>query len=782
MRDLKDSKLSLNLPGSILTESIQLGSDASDSAFHKLLEGMLKIYIDADTADENTLDHMAVEMHADFYDRSFDISIKRQLVKDAYLYKCYKGTPFAVERLIKTVYGEGEVKEWFEYEGEPYHFRVYTRNRTEVEENRETFMKAIGSVKNLRSFLDDIIIEYNSHKELSRFTHAELAAYTHFQLREEILTSSNEPSTPPTPTLPSLLDENLITNKTFVDTTNWVGVYTSDVVAIDGNLRVTGNNATSIRAYNDDTDMTGAQDQDVYFMMLHVKPTNGTPSEISLKYRANGDGDRTLKSTSNITLGQVHELYGMAALEAGMPGMDRVAIYNTYPSGADHIYYIMGYDALADPKYVPLCINLSKYDRENETTYAATKTDDEIASMIHEELNTQRESSLLSYPTIPIPAFEETCSASQAANILSWQYQDNDFCGNGDGTDLYSDWRSDGGWSTNKEDVIISRQWNSSESKAAYAANSMSGDINKTPQGYLDDSSSQRYLQLLMVAYKNDASNTALRDAIIKGIKFILRCQYTGDTTVGDYSGQPIDLGSASGGFGSVMPREDGADGNADAMHYQNRITYSDDVTAEVMMLWTRIINEVHPFDASTALTNLKSVYTDLISDVTASYNACLNCIIDSQIINQSGHKTGWGGWHDIYDLSPAPGRLFEPSDYCDMRAHYGIVELLLTISNRSTAVKSCLDGAITFLKASARLDAVYIYPLNSSKDCFVTSSGNQVWPRFTHPDTYTGVYSTGSGAFLTMPNVNQPFTIDPRSSYGWGTDKCEPYMTLHKS
>ncbi len=187
MRDLKDSKLSTTLPTSILTESIELASNASDSAFNRLLKGMLKVHIDAGTADENTLDHMAVEMHADFYDRNFDISIKRQLVKDAYLYKFYKGTPFAVERLIKTVYGVGEVKEWFEYGGQPYHFRVYTKNRTKIEENQEKFMQAIGSVKNLRSFLDDIIIIYNTYNELSKFTYNQLSQYTYNQLRNEVL-------------------------------------------------------------------------------------------------------------------------------------------------------------------------------------------------------------------------------------------------------------------------------------------------------------------------------------------------------------------------------------------------------------------------------------------------------------------------------------------------------------------------------------------------------------------------------------------------------------------
>ena len=223
----------------------------------------------------------------------------------------------------------------------------------------------------------DLDLMYNQHQTLANFTHEQLSVYTHEQIREEAISASH-------PIKPRLLDANLIINKTFENTENWVGVYTSDLSVLNGKLQVTGNNSTSIRAYNDNTDMTGAQERDVYFMMLHVKPTNGTPSEISLKYRANGDGDRTLKSTSNITLGQVHELYGMAALEPGMPGMDRVAIYNTYPSGADHIYYIMGYDK--ERGHVPVCINLSRFDRDNGTDYVKIKTADEIASMIHEEL------------------------------------------------------------------------------------------------------------------------------------------------------------------------------------------------------------------------------------------------------------------------------------------------------------------------------------------------------------------------------------------------------------
>ena len=67
-----------------------------------------------------------------------------------------KGTPAAVEDLIAAVFGEGKVVEWFEYGGEPYHFKVVTNDYALANERSEEFIKALNTVKNARSWLEKI--------------------------------------------------------------------------------------------------------------------------------------------------------------------------------------------------------------------------------------------------------------------------------------------------------------------------------------------------------------------------------------------------------------------------------------------------------------------------------------------------------------------------------------------------------------------------------------------------------------------------------------------------
>ncbi len=40
----------------------------------------------------------------------------------------FRGTPYAVEQVIQTYFGDGEVSEWFEYGGQPGMFKVVTTN------------------------------------------------------------------------------------------------------------------------------------------------------------------------------------------------------------------------------------------------------------------------------------------------------------------------------------------------------------------------------------------------------------------------------------------------------------------------------------------------------------------------------------------------------------------------------------------------------------------------------------------------------------------------------
>lgn len=109
-----------------------------------------------DELAEKVLDLLAWQLHVDFYDLDLPIEIKRQLVRNAPRWHKRKGTPAAVEELVTAVFGEGKVLEWFEYEGEPYHFKVQTFNLSVTQEDADKFSRALNSVKNARSWFDGV--------------------------------------------------------------------------------------------------------------------------------------------------------------------------------------------------------------------------------------------------------------------------------------------------------------------------------------------------------------------------------------------------------------------------------------------------------------------------------------------------------------------------------------------------------------------------------------------------------------------------------------------------
>lgn len=111
-----------------------------------------------DNLPEELLDYLAYQKHVDFYDTSYPIEVKRKLVKESIHSHRLKGTPAAIEQLIDTIFGDGQVKEWFDYDGDPYNFIVETSNQSATNERAHEFIKAISTVKNVRSNLEKVVL------------------------------------------------------------------------------------------------------------------------------------------------------------------------------------------------------------------------------------------------------------------------------------------------------------------------------------------------------------------------------------------------------------------------------------------------------------------------------------------------------------------------------------------------------------------------------------------------------------------------------------------------
>lgn len=138
-------------------------SAATDKEFQLMVQKITRCYTIAnvDNVEEIILDHLAAEMNVDFYSTKFSVDIKRNLVKNGYLYKYNKGTSAILEESLSTIFSRAKLEEWWEYGGEPYMFRIQileVDNEGITEEMLWRLNNLIKVLKNARSWLDGINI------------------------------------------------------------------------------------------------------------------------------------------------------------------------------------------------------------------------------------------------------------------------------------------------------------------------------------------------------------------------------------------------------------------------------------------------------------------------------------------------------------------------------------------------------------------------------------------------------------------------------------------------
>lgn len=121
------------------------------------LADSIEIINNLSTLDADILDHLAWAWHVDFYEDTLDLDTKRSLVKNAIQWHRKKGTTAVVQEYVSTILENAEVQEWFDYSGDPYHFRVVKIGGEMLEADQYTRLKSvIDTVKNARSYLDGV--------------------------------------------------------------------------------------------------------------------------------------------------------------------------------------------------------------------------------------------------------------------------------------------------------------------------------------------------------------------------------------------------------------------------------------------------------------------------------------------------------------------------------------------------------------------------------------------------------------------------------------------------
>ena len=97
------------------------------------------------------------------------------------------GTKKAVEMVVNDYFENGEVREWYEYGGDPYHFRVVSENSRSIADNAALFMELLNIVKRKSAWLDALAVLVDetvpvyagkAHQDIERLT-------INFELEEE---------------------------------------------------------------------------------------------------------------------------------------------------------------------------------------------------------------------------------------------------------------------------------------------------------------------------------------------------------------------------------------------------------------------------------------------------------------------------------------------------------------------------------------------------------------------------------------------------------------------
>ena len=161
MSSLHDADFLSTLP-SVLKNDAVLNAVAAAIAveLQLLLEDTEKavIYTMIDELPEELLDIIAYDFKVDWYDDGYSISEKRATLQDSWNVHRKLGTKYAVEKALSAIYENTNVQEWFEYSGDPYHFklRIPVDQTTLDLTKHETVLGLVDYYKNLRSVLDEV--------------------------------------------------------------------------------------------------------------------------------------------------------------------------------------------------------------------------------------------------------------------------------------------------------------------------------------------------------------------------------------------------------------------------------------------------------------------------------------------------------------------------------------------------------------------------------------------------------------------------------------------------
>lgn len=115
------------------------------------------IYANIEELSETWLDVLAYDLHVDWYDYDYPIEAKRAIIRDNVRVHQKLGTKAAVEMALGGIHPQSEIEEWFDYDGEPFCFRiVLDTTKSRVAADYDEIVRTVDIYKRLTAHLDGL--------------------------------------------------------------------------------------------------------------------------------------------------------------------------------------------------------------------------------------------------------------------------------------------------------------------------------------------------------------------------------------------------------------------------------------------------------------------------------------------------------------------------------------------------------------------------------------------------------------------------------------------------
>ncbi len=138
---------------------------------------LLQLYQRIDELDEDLLDILAYDFKIDWWSGNYPIEVKRNLLETNWQVHRTLGTKGAIMTALHTIYENVRVIEWYEYDGNPYCFKIVIDMTDDDTIQWEAVKNTVMMYKRESAHLDGTFYSMSAEQDMTVYVGTERSGY-----------------------------------------------------------------------------------------------------------------------------------------------------------------------------------------------------------------------------------------------------------------------------------------------------------------------------------------------------------------------------------------------------------------------------------------------------------------------------------------------------------------------------------------------------------------------------------------------------------------------------